>query len=117
LDRVGKNTSATLTINIGAPQGCVLSPLVYSLFTHDCVVTYNSNTIIKFADNMKVVSLVMGKAADREQVRDLAVRCQDNNLSFNVSKTKELIVGYRRKRGEHAPIHIDGAVVGRCPHH
>jgi hypothetical protein len=26
-----------------------------------------------------------------EKVRDLAVWCQDNNLSLNVSKTKELI--------------------------
>ena len=32
--RVGNNTSATLTINIGAPQGCVLSPLLYTLLTH-----------------------------------------------------------------------------------
>ncbi|KAI3376975.1 hypothetical protein L3Q82_000212 [Scortum barcoo] len=28
-----------------APQGCVLSPLLYSLFTHDCVATHSSNTI------------------------------------------------------------------------
>ena len=27
------------------------------------------------------------------------------------SKTKELIVNYRKRRAEHAPIHIDGAVV------
>ena len=32
---VGNNTSATLIFNTGAPQGCVLSPLLYSLFTHD----------------------------------------------------------------------------------
>ena len=36
--------------------------------------------------------------------------CQDNNLSLNVSKTKELIVDYRKGRAEHAPIHIDGAI-------
>ena len=39
--------------------------------------------------------------------------CQDNNLSLNVSKTKELIVDYRKRRVEHAPIHTDKAVVER----
>ena len=32
---------------------------------------------------------------------------------INVSKTQELIVDYRKRRAEHAPIHIDGAVVER----
>jgi hypothetical protein len=53
------------------------------------------------------------------------VWCQDNNLSLNVSKTKELIVGYRKRQAEQAPININGAVVERveefqvpwCPHH
>ena len=39
--------------------------------------------------------------------------CQDNNLSLNVSKTKELIVDYSKRRAEQAPINIDGAVVER----
>ena len=47
----------------------------------------------------------------REEVRNLSVWCQDNNLSLNVSKTKELIVDYRKRRAEHSPIHIDRAVV------
>jgi hypothetical protein len=38
---------------------------------------------------------------------------QANNLSLNDSKTKELIVDYRRRRGKHTSIHIDGAVVQR----
>ena len=37
--------------------------------------------------------------------------CQDNNLSLNVSKTQELIVDYRKRRAEQAPIKTDGAVV------
>jgi hypothetical protein len=53
------------------------------------------------------------ETAYREEVRDLAVWCQDNNLSLNMSKTKELIVDYRKKREEHTPIHINGAVVER----
>ena len=49
--RIGNNTSATLILNTGAPQGCVLSPLLQSLFTHDCTARYDSNTIIKFAND------------------------------------------------------------------
>ena len=36
---------------------------------------------------------------------------QDNNLSLNVIKTKEIIVDYRKKRTEHGPILIDGVAV------
>ena len=56
--RVGYNTSAKLILNTGAPQGCVLSPLLYSLFTHDCVAKHDSNTIIKFADDTTMVELI-----------------------------------------------------------
>ena len=55
--RVGSNTSATLILNTGAPQGCVLSPLLYSLFIHDCMARHDSNTIIKLADETTVVGL------------------------------------------------------------
>ena len=77
--RIGHNTSVALILNTGAPQGCVLSPLLYSLFTH-------SNTIIKFADDTVVVGLITdnNETAYREEVRDLAVRCQDNYLPLNV---------------------------------
>ena len=56
--RVDNNTSATLILSTGAPQGCVLSPLLYSLLTHECVTKHDSNTMIKFADDTTVVGLI-----------------------------------------------------------
>jgi hypothetical protein len=51
----------------------VLSPLLYSLFTHDCVAPHASNSIIKFADDTTVVGLITNndETAYREEVMAL----------------------------------------------
>ena len=65
----------------------MLIPLLYSLFTLDCVAVHDSNRIIIFADDTTLVGLITNsdETAYREEVRDLAVWCQDNNLYLNVS--------------------------------
>lgn len=62
----------------------MLSPLLYSLLTH------NSNSIIEFADDTTVVGVITNsdETAYSEEVRLLAEWCQDNILFINVSKTK-----------------------------
>ena len=52
--KVGNITSTPLMLNSGAPQGWLFSPLLYSLFTHDCVAKHASNSIIKSADDTTV---------------------------------------------------------------
>ena len=91
----------------------MLSPLLYSLFTNDCMARHTSNSIIKFADNTTVVGLIINndETAYREEGRTLAEWCQENNLSLNVNKIKALVVDLRRHQREHAPIHIDGTTV------
>ena len=39
--------------------------------------------------------------------------CQENNLTLNVNKTKEMIVDFRKQQREQPPIHIDRTVVER----
>ncbi|XP_055486754.1 collagen alpha-1(XXIV) chain-like [Leucoraja erinacea] len=73
--------------------GCVLSPLLYSLYTHDCKAISDSNIIVKFADDTAVVGLISNndEAAYRSETIRLANWCRENNLELNTSKTKELI--------------------------
>ena len=72
-----------------------------------------ADSIIRFADDTTVVGLITNndKTAYREEVRALGVWCQENNLTLNVNKTKEMIVDFRKQHREHPPIHIDERVV------
>ncbi len=114
--KVGQFTSNSITLNIGAPQGCVLSPLLYSLYTHDCVSSHSSTSIVKFADDTVVLGLINNddEAAYLDEVERLPSWCQVNCLSLNVSKTKELIVDFRkRQQRPYTPLMISGTPVER----
>ncbi len=112
---VGSNTSSTITLNTGAPQGCVLSSLLFTLLTHDCTLSHNSNRFIKFAYDTTVVGLISNRDETnyRSEVSHLAGWCSDNNLSLNVEKTKEIVVDFRRVHSLHAPLTNNGATVER----
>lgn len=89
--------SSTLILNIGVPQCCCLSLLLYSLFTHNCVARHESNSIIKFTNNTTVIGLIASdnKATYSREVKDLTVWCHNNNLYLNVDKSKGIIMDLR----------------------
>ncbi len=114
--RVGHKTSSTTTLSTGAPQGCVLSPLLFTLLTHDCTAKFSSNHIIKFADDTTVIGLISNNDEThyREEVAQLAEWCGANNLSLNVEKTKEVVMDFRRRNStDHLPLTIDSSTVER----
>lgn len=104
---MGPRYSSSLSFSTGAPQGCILSPFLYSLYIHDCTHAHSTNVIIKFADDTTVVGLISEgeETAYREAVRRLTEWCAINNLTLN-KKTKKMMIDFRRKKNDHQPLTI-----------
>ncbi|KAI5610633.1 hypothetical protein C0J50_12008 [Silurus asotus] len=111
---MGNQVSSTLILNTGIPQGCVLSPLLYSLFTHNCASLYNYNIFIEYADDTTGQIDNKDESPYREEIQNLTAWCANNNLTLNTTKTKELIVAFRKSNNRrHLPVKINGIEVDR----
>ena len=108
--KMSSRVSSTIIMKTGTPQGCVLSPLLYSLSTNDCVSHHSSVPLLKCADDTTLIGLVSDsdESEYRHEVSSLVSWCDTNNLQLNASKTREMIVDFRNRTNPLAPIIVNG---------
>ena len=104
--------SDTLVTNTGAPQGCVLSPALFTTYTSDSRSDNpDTNVQIKFADDTSLSGLISvdeGESSYRDQVEKLVDWCDSNHLDLNIKKTEEMIVDFRSVSEDIQPLKIKG---------
>ena len=107
--RTSHETSNVTTLNTGAPQGCVLSPVLFVLYTNDLKWQSDNVFITKYADDTIVAGLLKDDDSNEylNCIDYVCNWCAENYLDLNVSKTKELVWDYRRSRARPAaPVRI-----------
>ena len=95
--RVNETRSDTTVLNTGAPQGTILSPLLFSLYTNEFQLDQEKFSLFKYADDMALVALlkkgdIVGEEAYRGHVSSLQSWCDVSSLDINITKTKELVI-------------------------
>lgn len=105
--------SRVIIINTGAPQGCVLSAFLFTIYTTDCKSNGKGIVILKYADDTVIVGLLTNNddSTYQEEVKKFCDWCDNNFLNLNVKKTKEMVVDFRKDKGVSQPLKIKDEIV------
>lgn len=82
--RLRTHTLDSLIISTGSPQDCVLSLLLFSLYTNSCTSNHQSLKLLKFADDTTLISLISrgDESAYKLEIDSLANWCTEKNQQF-----------------------------------
>jgi len=108
---VDGNLSRPIKTNTGTPQGSVLSPLLFSIYTDRITSELSNVTIIKYADDTCIIGCISNQQdldSYFNEIDRISKQCSDYDLLLNASKTQEILFSTQRTKPHTPPIVLNG---------
>ena len=100
--------SDVVVCSTGAPQGRVLSPFLFTRYTSDFTYNTDSCHLQKFSDNTAIIAHMpeVNDLEYRRFITNFVAWWELNHLCITASKTKKVVIDFRRKAPLIAPVNI-----------
>jgi retron-type reverse transcriptase len=100
--KIGDAMSIVLELVSGVPQGGILSPIIFTLYTADMEMWLKSSSLFNFADDTTTDNKSKCKKAIKDRLEEDAVNILNfmasNGLVANKTKTEFLVLNEKKTR-------------------
>lgn len=110
--RLNNTYSDLKEINAGVPQGSVLGPVLYLLYTCD-IPTFKNGTIATFADDTAIMAIGDNHSQSTQKVQSAVNRIVEwtDKWRIKLNESKSVHIDFTNKREQYHPVRINNQVI------